>query len=255
MIRSVKQARDTSKVVLLDSGNYESYWQRNKTWAPEQFWRACRELKPTMAFSFDGAEPDPQRSAEKIIAGLEADQQACAPIPVMPIVHATSAESPGLVAEVAKINTAPIIAVPERELGDGIRHRMRTVAAIRSALDNAAPNRALHILGTGNPLSIAALAISGADTFDGLEWCQTAVEFSTGKLSHFHHWDLLASTSPVRKLSELYEVPYAQRVLAHNLVFYAEFSDALRQYVGTEVASGAFDRILQDLRPLLRETN
>ena len=83
-----------------------------------------------------------------------------------------------------------LLAVPERALGDGIIARTLSVRRLRQALDKLGFYCPLHLLGTGNPLSIAVYAMAGADSFDGLEWCQTVVDHQTGKLFHFQQWDL-----------------------------------------------------------------
>ena len=77
---------------------------------------------------------------------------------------------------VAKELDCNVIAVPERELGDGILERSKSVRRIRRVLDNTGRYRLIHILGTGNPYSILLLAAAGADLFDGLEWCRTVAD-------------------------------------------------------------------------------
>jgi queuine/archaeosine tRNA-ribosyltransferase len=64
-----------------------------------------------------------------------------------------------------------LLAVPERALGEGIATRIRSVRQIRKALNELDFYCPLHLLGTGNPVSIIAYTIAGADSFDGLEWC------------------------------------------------------------------------------------
>ena len=86
----------------------------------------------------------------------------------------------------------------------------------------------LHLLGTGNPLSIIAYAMAGADSFDGLEWCQTVVDHETGKLFHFQQWDLFCHQTEWGQNNAL---PYIQSVLMHNLDFYARFMADLHDAV------------------------
>ena len=72
----------------------------------------------------------------------------------------------------------------------------------------------------GTRLSIVTYALAGADSFDGLEWCQTTVDHETGKLLHFQQWDLIRHQT---KWGEPSPLPYIQSVLMHNLYFYREF--------------------------------
>jgi hypothetical protein len=68
--------------------------------------------------------------------------------------------------------------------------------------------------------------VSGADSFDGLEWCQTVVDHATGQLHHFQLWDFFADQTAIGTVED---VPYAQRVLAHNLAFYARWLERIRR--------------------------
>ena len=62
--------------------------------------------------------------------------------------------------------------------------RAKTIIKIRKTLAPKKQYYPLHLLGTGNPLSILIYSICGADSFDGLEWCQTTVDYNTGLLYH-----------------------------------------------------------------------
>jgi hypothetical protein len=57
------------------------------------------------------------------------------------------------------------VAVPKRELGDGLLERARNVVRIRRRLDRLGYHCGLHLLGTGNPISILEYSLCGADTF------------------------------------------------------------------------------------------
>jgi len=119
--------------------------------------------------------------------------------------------------DVAK-NTDPImIAVPERLLGDGIIERAKTVLQIRKKLNETDCYYPLHLLGTGNPLSILLYSMCGADSFDGLEWSQTTVDHNTGLLYHFQQRELFGEQSPFCTLNGF---PYHQATFGHNLLFY-----------------------------------
>ena len=127
-----------------------------------------------------------------------------------------------------------MLAVPECALGEGIFERARTVRKIRNSLDSIGMFVPLHLLGTGNPLSIIYYAIAGADSFDGLEWCQTVVDHDTGRLSHFQHWDLFRHQTDWGRDSP---VPYIQSVLMHNLEFYKLFMARLRNAIHGDCSS------------------
>ena len=158
-----------------------------------------------------------------MIAGTLRDQ-GHAHGPVAPILHGKPAQLPAAIKKVVETICPTLVAVPERALGDGIVARTRTVRNIRSSLNELGFYCPLHLLGTGNPLSIIAYAMAGADCFDGLEWCQTVVDHSTGKLCHYQHWDLFRHQT-LWGINGI--LPYNQSVLMHNLEFYRQFMDDL----------------------------
>jgi queuine/archaeosine tRNA-ribosyltransferase len=85
----------------------------------------------------------------------------------------------------------------------------------------------LHLLGTGNPTSIALYSWAGADSFDGLEWCQTAVDHDTGQLFHLSQSDFFRKQTAWGDE----DISFHSRTLAHNLTFYADWMQRLRQAV------------------------
>jgi queuine/archaeosine tRNA-ribosyltransferase len=244
------QARDQGVVMLLDSGNYESFWLRDTRWSAMSFHDVCRTVRPPMAFSFDDQyPPDTAEGAGNVaVERARSDTEAVLGQVIIPIVHSRPGLLPSTVANVVRALRPPMVAVAERELGNGIAERCRSIAVIRNQLNEVEYYCPIHVLGTGNPYSLFAFVLSGADSFDGLEWCQTVVDFSTGQLSHFQHWDLFASTSPIRTTEDL---PYQQRTLAHNLVFWAELMRSIRKFVRHGISTELTDSMLTRIRPIL----
>ena len=150
---------------------------------------------------------------------------------VVPIVHGDPALLPEAARRIAEQLYPLLLAVPERVLGEGIVERTRTVRRIRDALNALDIYCPLHLLGTGNPLSIIAYSLAGADSFDGLEWCQTVVDHETGKLLHFQQWDLIRHQT---QWGQNFTLPYIQSVLIHNLDFYRDFMAGLHEAISYE---------------------
>lgn len=223
-------AMSKGSVILMDSGNYESYWKDARAvWQQSTFHDALRKFPCCIAFGFDEQLPpeNPSTHIRMLLERYEQDQTTANSTPVIPIVHGDPDQLPYLVSELARISGAVMIATPERRLGDGLSNRAKTVKKIRQTLNDLDHYVALHLLGTGNPLSIAVYSIEGADSFDGLEWCQTVVDHNTGLLSHFTHADLFKAQT--RWGSE--DLPFAVRVLAHNLEFYSSWMTGLREAI------------------------
>ena len=221
METALTNARNHGTVILMDSGNYESFWLNDKNWNLERFHEIAGTSENHLCFCYDDQQVsrNSEPIAQEVVASVTRDQQHALGT-VAPIVHG----APALLSEAARMTAEQLypllLAVPERELGDGIVERTRAVKKIRDALDTMEVYCPLHLLGTGNPLSIIAYALAGADSFDGLEWCQTVVDHQSGRLFHFQQWDLVRHQTEWGRCPVL---PYLQSVLAHNLEFYRGF--------------------------------
>jgi len=228
--QELAHARGAGTVVLMDSGNYESYWKEAQAiWLQEDFHRILKEFAPHLAFGFDEQQPpsDSDAHLRLLVERHKQDQTAAGLTTIIPIIHGNPEDLPHLCADFTKISDVPMIAVPERRLGDGVFARARTISAIRQALDAKQRYVGLHLLGTGNPISMAIFSVAGADSFDGLEWCQTVVDHETALLFHLSQADFfMAQTSWGDE-----GWPFQPSVLAHNLEFYAYWIDRLREAI------------------------
>lgn len=224
---SIEKSRTNGAVVLMDSGNYEGFWKADYTWTADRYHDVISTFDHDIAFCYDNHKPG--KAASEIsceVANSVLRDQVHSQGTIVPIIHGATDLLPTAVQQVAEQLCPVMLAVPERALGDGIIARACTVKRIRQALDATGVYYPLHLLGTGNPVSIAAYAIAGANSFDGLEWCQTVVDHSTGLLSHFQHWDFVRHQTDWGNNEIL---PYIQSALMHNLAFYDQFMRSLQE--------------------------
>lgn len=220
-------SRDAGAVTLMDSGNYESFWKEAQgRWSQTAFHRMLRAFPCDLAFCFDEQQPpaNADQHVALVVSRWREDQTAAGACLVVPIIHGTAEFLPVLCAAVAAETGIPMVAVPERQLGDSVIGRARAVQAIRGELDKFGRYVALHLLGTGNPISLALYAAMGADSFDGLEWCQTVVDHDTALLYHLSQADFFAGQTAWVEA----ELSFQARTLAHNLEFYAAWMRRLR---------------------------
>jgi hypothetical protein len=210
------ECRGAGAHVLLDSGNYEAFWTRDATWTQDRFHEVLRSGAFDAAFSFDRQSVPPDITAAAAAVTANANRDALvSPAPIVPIIHGPRELLPGIALQVASDLHALAIAVPERELGFDLAQRFQTLLAIRAALGPGELTR-VHLLGTGNPISLLAYAIAGADSFDGLEWCQTVVDHRSGSLHHLSHYPFFQNQTD---WGDAAASPMA-RALAHNLEFF-----------------------------------
>lgn len=254
----VKQLKESNCTLFLDSGNYEAFRKNDRRtnenkdgWSKNKFRKIAAKVSPDIAFAFDTTDPkgDIDQVAKAIITNFHADERAISgrDFPLCPIVHVpkiprnetrTVADyASSIVASVAAELSPTMVAIPERELGDGLRERIKTVRRIRSALNALGRYYPLHLLGTGNPITVLALAVAGADSFDGLEWCRTVADYDNGRLFHFQHFDFFRDLYLGRlqqKTREAIESPklrYNGKVAAYNMDFFNNWTRTVQDMI------------------------
>jgi len=226
----LQNAAEREQLILLDSGNYESYWRDDKSWNKTSFHSVLQREQCHLAFCFDRQDEycNIERIVDQVETSVVSTQSEALLASVVPIVHG----EPDILPEASLLLTQrlhPILlAIPERELGNGIISRAATLLRIRKTMDQTGKYYPLHLLGTGNPLSILIYSMCGADTFDGLEWCQTAVDYSTGLLYHFHQREFFGKQTQFDSTPKL---PYELATLAHNLLFYRQWMDKIQDSI------------------------
>lgn len=222
--------QEAGMTVLMDSGNYESYWKDAQTsWRQSNFHEVLGSFPCALAFGFDEQNPPAEidTHVKSVIDRWRMDQVAAGNRVIVPIVHGTSERLPDLCSRVVRETEVPMIAVAERRLGSGVFERTRSVMALRQELNSIGRYVSLHLLGTGNPISIALYAWAGADSFDGLEWCQTVVDHETGLLYHLSQSDFFRRQTKWGAD----DMSFDARTLAHNLTFYTDWMQRLREAI------------------------
>jgi hypothetical protein len=251
---SMTKIRESQDVLFLDSGNYEAYRKNDryapkknpKGWHKDDFRETALKLKPDLAFTFDTINPKGKQDeiVSQVVATFQADDRAMSErdFSLCPIIHlpkrTRAQNAAGIVAGVARELDPLMLAIPERELGDGLLERARTVRDIRRALNRLGKYHPLHLLGTGNPLSMVALAAAGADSFDGLEWCRTIADYERGYLFHFQQFEFFSEIRlhriqdpRIRNLVENKNGSYSLRALGFNIDFFKDWTRSMQNMI------------------------
>lgn len=202
------------KDLIIDSGMYEKVWAKDDSWCFENYKKTVESIKYNFVFNFDEYINPKDIPLERIVKSVTKSDI----IGLSPILHTNKiADLPDLCLEVAKLDEVEIIAIPERELGNGIIEGINTILKIKQKLSTLKKYKRIHILGTGNPISILLYSAFGVDSFDGLDWCQTVVDYDSAILHHSLQLDFYAHQS---ELGNMEDISYNTRLLAHNLEFY-----------------------------------
>lgn len=262
--------------ILVDSGNYEASRLSDKRWRPSNLAKALASAPHDWVFCFDEMQPsrDPNAAAQQIIDAVTRDQVATSK-PVLPIVHAPKLRRGGyrldilddIILTVASILQPKLIAVPERELGTGLFARAKTMMKIRAKLNTLPFYQPVHLLGTGNPWSIAILTAAGADSFDGLEWCRVVVDMERDSLHHFQHFNFftyqtgVAESMVAREALQDSKIDFAGKAAFHNIDYYTCFVRDLRialtkgrleAFIGERIGKAPAQQLSRDVGGLFK---
>lgn len=224
LIKKVSESTEQGLFTFLDSGNYESFWHNDDKWSIKNLEPILKEITVDFCFSYDlfwnNKENEYVKETITLIAQTAALQRNGTTVP---IIHATPELVPKIIKRVVDQINPEVVSVPERELGFSIFERAKIVKRIRDELDKTGIPIPLHLLGTGNPISILIYSLCGADMYDGLEWCKNVVNPKTGQLLHFVQKDLIECDCEACKS----DAPYPFQTMAHNLNFYQKFISRL----------------------------
>lgn len=187
MIDILNNLKKEGRLILLDSGNYESYWHKDSSWSIDKYNDILKNEFCSFCFSFDYQKTDGVSKDDmiKIVIKNTITNQTFTNGTIAPIVHAKRDDLEYVCSNVIKELNPKLIAIPERLLGGGIIARVQKLRQIRTSLNELGHYTPIHLLGTGNPFSLLLFAYAGADTFDGLEWCQTCIDENTFQVYHF----------------------------------------------------------------------
>jgi hypothetical protein len=246
--KAIDAIRASKSLLFLDSGNYEASRKRDYRsaenqdgWAPSRFYAAAAEVDADLIFTYDKIRPSGTLTAigDDVLRRYEIDmtRTGYGPDRLCPILHLPGSRgsdiptmAADLISRIAGEVRPALVAIPERELGDGLLARMTAVKAIRERLGELSFYQPLHILGTGNPTTIAALSACGGDCFDGLEWCRTAANYDNNNLLHIQHFDLLKNSfggriknSYVRSIVDTPTIPFVLRTASYNYDYFCEW--------------------------------
>ena len=212
--------KDNGPIILMDSGNYESYWLRDKNWEKINFNHILKQDVCDIAFSYDNQFP-PDNIVENVAGIAESkmeSQNLTHGTTIVPIVHCLKDDLNETVLKLYDQTNFTMVSIPERILGNGILERIATITKLRKELNKLDNYPFIHLLGTGNPLSLLLYSLAGADSFDGLEWCQTVVNSKTKLLYHFQQREMIMDECKFYNASDIKD--YQLTTLGHNLDFY-----------------------------------
>ncbi len=79
----------------------------------------------------------------------------------------------------ARLHGFDVVGFTEKDLGDSVLDRLRTLADLRDALDGVGVASPIHLFGSLDPMMTPLYHAAGAEIFDGLTW-----------LRYGYHWEM-----------------------------------------------------------------
>jgi tRNA-guanine family transglycosylase len=228
IINDFNNVTDNSNTfTLMDSGNYEAFWHKDKEWSEDKFESILKDIRSDICFSYDvfyKKESIKEYSRKTALLTLKAASMQAFGTTV-PIIHGTKENIPEIVKGVTDEIFPEIIGFAEKDLGSSLLERAHTIKTIRDVIDRKTDDVPIHILGTGNPTSLMLYSLCGADLFDGLEWCKNAISSSNAHVYHFVQRELFECDCEACAAEKNV---YARAAMLHNLIFYDNFLSEIR---------------------------
>lgn len=226
---------DVADLVLLDSGVYEtkpiavaadgydpapsdSAWVRNSY---RDYLRAVGPNANVLAVSFDHYGPI-ERQIELACEDFTYAPSAASDFLVKPISTDALLDARCVAERAGTFSGFQVLGVTERELGDSLLDRCRTLIVLRDALAEAGGSTPIHVFGTITPGAVLSYFFCGADIFDGLNW-----------LRFVYDGPELRPISEAALDDGEWEQPDELRFLRHsrrNLRVLRQLQDAMRSY-------------------------
>jgi queuine/archaeosine tRNA-ribosyltransferase len=233
-LRKLSSLRKNGSFSLIDSGVFEAYWKVDTEWDFQSYKRSLSKIKPEVYFSFDippGSVKTKTEYFQSTLRMIEASKSLVPRGTCAPIVHGSNPKE--LLAMFKHLNDSglgfePIVAIAERDCGSSISERARTISRVRGYLDGIADGVLLHILGCGDPISMALFVASGADSFDSLDWTESVLDRDGLRTRNFFQLELVKCNCRICKMKFLSPVT---RTLLHNLLFYQDYVLSLKEMV------------------------
>ena len=236
----LQEINDYSKkggFVFLDSGIFESFWKADLRWTYDIYKATIGHINFDFYSSFDIlphleniTENFEERTFKKILASYSLSSEQG----FVPILHGANPNK--LISLISKFVTiyphlCDIIAIAERDCGNNIVEKAKTIIKIRKILDEKERRCILHILGCGNPISLVLFSLCGANMFDSLNWTKYIIDQNSLTIHDFSHLELINCDCSI--CSGITR-DYTEQALLHNLFFYQNYMIQIQSLIRQE---------------------
>ncbi|MBM3911025.1 MAG: hypothetical protein FJ356_05195 [Thaumarchaeota archaeon] len=218
--------------LFLDSGTFESYWLNDRKWTFEKYKKIIANTECDFYTSFDRI-PSMDSSSNEISKHVVEYSKKSSKLEnnnhCISVIHGQTSQLIKLVGTICNRNMQnAIIAIAERDCGKTLQDKINTIKKIRKTLNRKNETNVLHILGCGNPISMALFIMAGADSFDSVDWSRWLIDRKTLQFTDPTHRILLDCKC---KVCSIKKIDPTLNVLLHNLLFYQNYLQDLRESI------------------------
>jgi len=231
LIQALNDFLKKGNILFLDSGTFEKYWLQNYTWSYSNYESVIKQTTSDFYASFDEI-PSPSDDNESLFKKLLPYVKKSVKLEknnhcITICQGLTPKQLTNLTSKICNQTEefSQMIAIPERYCGKTLKERVNTIKKIRKILNDKNENNILHVLGCGNPLSIALFSFVGADSFDSVDWSRWLINRNTLTFTDKTHLSLLNCSCNACSLSK---VDTGYQELLHNLLFYQTFLNEVK---------------------------
>jgi queuine/archaeosine tRNA-ribosyltransferase len=217
--------------VMLDSGIFESCRNHDAAWTFKQYAKWVRSVDSDFYFSYDvlpHVSNSDERLFERTLSQIRRSKSVTGSSECIPVVHGLTPKQ--LIRQFRKLvfhypQFFNMISVTERDCGKTLSERATTILSLRRILKERHADSPIHVLGCGDPISIALYTYCGADTFDSLDWSEMVFDRNELRIVNLSQLELLrcdckACKRPIKDPQ--------MRALLHNLRFYQDYGMKLQ---------------------------
>lgn len=230
----LKEYSENKNLLFLDSGEFERYYFKASDWDFPKYKKIVEAIDSDFFGSYDIIPDETNKFEDIVTLTIQKTESSFNLIKNNYCVTIFHGKSPSELYELIKTVISSnkeffgMIAVAERECGKMIEDKIKTVQKIRELLKQNSPNTILHILGCGNPSSIALLTFAGADSFDSFDWNRWIIDKNTMQFQDFANLTLLDCDC---KGCASQNRDSRERAMLHNLIFYQNFIYRLQRSI------------------------
>lgn len=158
-------------------------------------------------------------------------------------------EVSSILSHIEELGQFDIVGVTEKELGKSLLSRMRNIARIRRALDEAKIDAPLQIFGSLDPLTSPLYFLAGAEIFDGLTWLRYS--YLGGTAIYQHNYGALCvgvhASDDLVKAKALFDNIYYLQELKYQMRDFLLEQDFHKFKHHSEFLSDSYDTLCTEL--------